>query len=92
MRQNLAEQLGADLVRRLEEGGVQHAARRVAEVEAARELLRSLGVPARVTTAARDWLGDLDGRTEPVGGTANCAGSTEPESTGSGASGEVPKE
>jgi 3-hydroxyisobutyrate dehydrogenase-like beta-hydroxyacid dehydrogenase len=83
MRQNLAEQLGADLVRRLEEGSVQHATRRVAEVEATRELLRSFGVPARVTTAARDWLGELADRTEHA---------DRAEPTGSGAPGEVPKE
>jgi 3-hydroxyisobutyrate dehydrogenase-like beta-hydroxyacid dehydrogenase len=65
MRQNLADQLGAELVERLETGSKRHAARRVAEVEAARALLESLGVPARVTTAARDWLADLAAASPP---------------------------
>jgi hypothetical protein len=36
-----------------------HAVRRGHEMEAAARLLDSLGVPARVSRASRDWLGDL---------------------------------
>jgi hypothetical protein len=35
--------------------------RRVHELQAATELLESLGVPARVGRASRDWLQDLTG-------------------------------
>ncbi len=49
----------ASFARRLEEGSVQHAARRAEEMEAARELLSELGVPPRVATASRDWLAEL---------------------------------
>jgi uncharacterized protein DUF1932 len=60
---------------------VRHAARRVAEVDAARELLDSLGVPARVATAARDWLAEL---AADAGGAADtAAGEIGAEASGS---------
>jgi 3-hydroxyisobutyrate dehydrogenase-like beta-hydroxyacid dehydrogenase len=46
-------------VERLIMGSRVHAVRRGHEMEAAAELLDSLGVPARVSRASRDWLGDL---------------------------------
>ena len=53
---------GADaaLLARLEEGSRAHARRRVDEMEAAAELLRSLGVEPRVAEAAAGWLRELD--------------------------------
>jgi len=52
---------GADesLVDRLVEGSAQHAVRRTAEMEAAAELLRELGVEPHVSEAAADVLRDL---------------------------------
>ena len=44
-----------------EEGSRVHARRRVDEMEAAAELLRSLGVEPRVAEAAAAWLRDLAG-------------------------------
>jgi 3-hydroxyisobutyrate dehydrogenase-like beta-hydroxyacid dehydrogenase len=49
----------AGTVTRLVEGSKAHAVRRAAEMAAAVELLGELGVPARVSTASRDWLHDL---------------------------------
>jgi 3-hydroxyisobutyrate dehydrogenase-like beta-hydroxyacid dehydrogenase len=46
-------------VERLVTGSRQHAVRREHEMEAAAQLLDSLGVPARVSRASRDWLHDL---------------------------------
>jgi 3-hydroxyisobutyrate dehydrogenase-like beta-hydroxyacid dehydrogenase len=59
LRDNLADQFGAPLVTRLETGSHQHAARRVAEMDAAVALLADLGVEAPVSLAARHWLDDL---------------------------------
>ncbi len=47
---------GSALVERLIEGSAMHAARRIAEVEASRAVLRELGVPADVCEAALSWL------------------------------------
>jgi 3-hydroxyisobutyrate dehydrogenase-like beta-hydroxyacid dehydrogenase len=49
----------AALLTRLLEGSVTHARRRVDEMEAAAELLRSLGVEPRVAEAAAGWLHEL---------------------------------
>jgi 3-hydroxyisobutyrate dehydrogenase-like beta-hydroxyacid dehydrogenase len=46
-------------VERLITGSRTHAVRRGHEMEAAAQLLDSLGVPARVSRASRDWLRDL---------------------------------
>lgn len=59
LRDDLARQLGAEQVERLERGSRQHAARRVSEMRAAAALLDELGVPPRVTNAARRWLEEL---------------------------------
>ena len=48
-------------VDRLVTGSQTHAGRRADEMAAAAELLESLGVPARVSRASRDWLIDLAG-------------------------------
>ncbi|GAA0470232.1 hypothetical protein Ade02nite_33320 [Paractinoplanes deccanensis] len=47
---------------RVVEGSRLHAVRRREEMAAAADLLDSLGVPARVARASRDWLDDLIGR------------------------------
>jgi 3-hydroxyisobutyrate dehydrogenase-like beta-hydroxyacid dehydrogenase len=44
---------------RLEQGSVRHARRRAEEMAAAADLLRELGVPPRVATASKQWLGQL---------------------------------
>jgi 3-hydroxyisobutyrate dehydrogenase-like beta-hydroxyacid dehydrogenase len=55
------------LIDRLVDGSSVHAVRRVAEMEAAAELLRELGVEPRVAEAAADWLRQLaDERTSRV--------------------------
>jgi 3-hydroxyisobutyrate dehydrogenase-like beta-hydroxyacid dehydrogenase len=62
LRANIAGELqaaSAETLARLEEGSVRHARRRADEMAAAAELLRELGVPARITTASADWLHDL---------------------------------
>ena len=56
---HLVEQLGAidePLLRRLRLATSTHAVRRVEEMEAARELLTDLGVPAKMTEATIAWL------------------------------------
>jgi 3-hydroxyisobutyrate dehydrogenase-like beta-hydroxyacid dehydrogenase len=62
MREEIAAVLsGADgaLLERLETGSRRHAARRVAEMDDATAQLDELGVPARVSRAARAWLEEL---------------------------------
>jgi 3-hydroxyisobutyrate dehydrogenase-like beta-hydroxyacid dehydrogenase len=62
MREEIASVLtGADgaLLERLETGSRRHAARRVAEMDDATSQLDELGVPARVSRAARAWLEEL---------------------------------
>jgi 3-hydroxyisobutyrate dehydrogenase-like beta-hydroxyacid dehydrogenase len=62
LRADIAATLGGadeSLVDRLVAGSKQHAARRVAEMEAAAELLRELGVEPNVTEAAADTLRGL---------------------------------
>jgi len=44
---------------RLEDGSVRHARRRADEMAAAADLLRELGVPARIAGASEQWLRDL---------------------------------
>lgn len=43
----------------MERGSVQHAVRRTDEMAAAAEMLRQLGVPARIATASEEWLRQL---------------------------------
>lgn len=52
----LAEVIGSDVLRRLVEGSRRHAGRRVDEMDAACELLVSLGVEPRIAAASRDVL------------------------------------
>jgi 3-hydroxyisobutyrate dehydrogenase-like beta-hydroxyacid dehydrogenase len=59
LRENIAEDLGADMIDRLERGSITHAVRRADEMAAASELLAELGVPARIAAASRDWLVQL---------------------------------
>ena len=62
LHDNIANELtraDASTVDRLVTGSRQHAVRREHEMEAAAQLLDSLGVPARVSRASRDWLQDL---------------------------------
>lgn len=51
--------IGAQLLERLLWGSRAHAARRVDEMRAAAAYVEELGVPARVATAAADWLEEL---------------------------------
>jgi 3-hydroxyisobutyrate dehydrogenase-like beta-hydroxyacid dehydrogenase len=61
------ELAGADgsTVERLITGSRRHAVRRSHEMDAAAQLLDSLGVPARVSRASRDWLRDLAAEPAP---------------------------
>jgi 3-hydroxyisobutyrate dehydrogenase-like beta-hydroxyacid dehydrogenase len=62
IRDNIAAELAsasAATVDRLEHGSVQHARRRAEEMAAATELLRELGVPARIAPASEQWLRQL---------------------------------
>lgn len=59
IRDQIAAELGPGghgLVDRLIEGSAKHAVRRIAEIEASRELLSDLGVPTPVCDAAMTWL------------------------------------
>ena len=51
--------IGAQLLERLVEGSRAHAARRVDEMEAARELLLELGIEPRITEASASLLAEL---------------------------------
>jgi 3-hydroxyisobutyrate dehydrogenase-like beta-hydroxyacid dehydrogenase len=65
LRENIVAELAAAdgrTVDRLEHGTYRHAGRRVAEVAATVDLLTSLGVPPRISTASHDWLTDLASR------------------------------
>jgi 3-hydroxyisobutyrate dehydrogenase-like beta-hydroxyacid dehydrogenase len=59
LRENIAEDLGAAMIDRLEQGRITHAVRRADEMAAAAELLAELGIPARIARASRDWLAQL---------------------------------
>jgi 3-hydroxyisobutyrate dehydrogenase len=62
LRDQMAAELGPGghaMVDRLIEGSARHAARRIGEVEASRDYLHELGVPAPVCDAALAWLGAL---------------------------------
>jgi 3-hydroxyisobutyrate dehydrogenase-like beta-hydroxyacid dehydrogenase len=61
IRAELERSDGATLDR-LVSGSHTHAVRRREEMAAAAELLDSLGVPARIAAASRDWLADLASR------------------------------
>ena len=59
LERELTEVIGAELLERLLEGSRVHAARRVEEMEAACELLASLGVEPRIAGASADVLRGL---------------------------------
>jgi len=59
LRDQIAAELGPgghQLVDRLLDGSARHAERRIAEIQASRELLQDLGVPTPVCEAAMSWL------------------------------------
>ena len=61
LEQQLADVVGRTLLERLLEGSRVHAARRVEEMEAARELVLELGVEPRIATASMALLAELAG-------------------------------
>jgi 3-hydroxyisobutyrate dehydrogenase-like beta-hydroxyacid dehydrogenase len=61
VREQLAAELGPELVDRLINGTRQHAARRLDEMRASRDHLTELGVPTRMCDATIDWLAALAG-------------------------------
>ena len=61
LRGEIAGVIGAPLLDRLLEGSRTHAARRVHEMDAARDMLLELGVEPRVTAASGALLSDLAG-------------------------------
>jgi 3-hydroxyisobutyrate dehydrogenase-like beta-hydroxyacid dehydrogenase len=63
----IAAVVGEPLLERLVEGSQRHAARRVEEMEAARELLLELGVEPRIAAASASVLAELAGN-QPVQG------------------------
>jgi 3-hydroxyisobutyrate dehydrogenase-like beta-hydroxyacid dehydrogenase len=61
LRREIAGVIGAPLLDRLVEGSRMHAARRIEEMDAARDLLLELGVEPRVTAASAALLSELAG-------------------------------
>ena len=59
LESEIADVIGRPLLERLLEGSRKHAARRVDEMDAARELLLELGIEPRVATASLELLADL---------------------------------
>jgi len=59
LESQLAAVLGEPLLKRLVEGSHKHAARRADEMEAARELLRTLGIEPRIASASASLLAEL---------------------------------
>ena len=62
LRENIRQELtssSAETLDRMERGSVQHAVRRTDEMAAAAQMLRQLGVPARIATASEEWLRQL---------------------------------
>ena len=55
----IASVVGEPVLERLVEGSTRHAARRVEEMEAARELLLELGVEPRVVAASASVLAEI---------------------------------
>jgi 3-hydroxyisobutyrate dehydrogenase-like beta-hydroxyacid dehydrogenase len=64
LEQELAAVLGEPLLERLVEGSRKHAARRVDEMEAARDLLLELGIEPRITSASAALLAELAAKGE----------------------------
>jgi 3-hydroxyisobutyrate dehydrogenase-like beta-hydroxyacid dehydrogenase len=61
LEQQLADVIGRPLLERLLEGSREHAARRVDEMEAARDLVLELGVEPRIASASMALLAELSG-------------------------------
>ncbi len=59
LKRELAAVIGEPLLQRLLEGSRKHAARRVDEIEAARDLLLELGIEPRITAASASLLAGL---------------------------------
>jgi 3-hydroxyisobutyrate dehydrogenase-like beta-hydroxyacid dehydrogenase len=59
LEREIAGVIGEPLLARLIEGSREHAARRVDEMEAARDLLLTLGVEPRIATASASLLAEL---------------------------------
>jgi 3-hydroxyisobutyrate dehydrogenase-like beta-hydroxyacid dehydrogenase len=70
LRESIAEDIGTDMLNRLEQGSITHAARRTDEMAAAADLLGELGIPPRIAVASRDWLAQLteENLSAPAGG------------------------
>ena len=66
--EQVAGVIGRPLLERLLEGSARHAARRVDEMEAARELLLELGIEPRVTDASAALLATLEAGRDSVRG------------------------
>jgi 3-hydroxyisobutyrate dehydrogenase-like beta-hydroxyacid dehydrogenase len=62
LEDEIAEVIGAPLLERLVAGSRAHAARRVDEMDAARELLLALGIEPRIASASAALLADLADR------------------------------
>ncbi len=62
LESEIAAVIGEPLLERLVDGSHRHAARRVDELEAARALLRELGVEPRITAASASVLAGLSGK------------------------------
>ena len=60
LERQIGDVIGPALLTRLVEGSRRHAARRVDEMDAARDLLVALGVEPRVAEASREILADLE--------------------------------
>ena len=67
LRDNIAEDIGAAMLDRLEQGSITHAVRRADEMAAATDLLGELGVPGRIAAASRDWLEQLAAEARTAG-------------------------
>ena len=59
LEEQLEEVIGRPLLERLLEGSREHAARRVEEMDAARDLLLELGVEPRIASASRAVLAEI---------------------------------
>jgi 3-hydroxyisobutyrate dehydrogenase-like beta-hydroxyacid dehydrogenase len=73
LRENIAAEIGMQMLDRLEEGSIAHAARRTEEMAAAADMLGELGVPARIAVASRDWLAQLTREKVAQPGSRNSA-------------------
>ncbi len=73
LRENIAGDIGIQMLDRLEKGSITHAARRTDEMAAAADMLGELGIPARIAVASRDWLAQLTREQAAQRGSRNSA-------------------